>query len=81
MHVKLYVARREHNFKQKDIANKLGIHPQTYHEKERGKADFTLTEAKMLAQIFGCTLNDLFQEDIEGGGVESEDPYRKLERS
>jgi putative transcriptional regulator len=61
MQAKLYVARRERNLKQKDVAKKLGIHPQTYHEKERGKKDFTLSEAKMLAQIFNCTLNDLFQ--------------------
>ncbi|ALX50431.1 helix-turn-helix transcriptional regulator [Lentibacillus amyloliquefaciens] len=61
--INLYIARREHDIYQKDIANKLGIHPQTYHEKERGKKDFTLTEARMLAQIFECTLNDLFQEE------------------
>ncbi|WP_277680351.1 helix-turn-helix transcriptional regulator [Gracilibacillus dipsosauri] len=60
--IKLYVARRERNMYQKDVAKKIGLHPQTYHEKECGKKDFTLTEAKMLAQIFNCTLNDLFQE-------------------
>lgn len=62
MNSNLYIARREQNLKQKDVAKKLGIHPQTYHEKERGKKDFTLTEARMLAQMFNCTLNDLFQE-------------------
>lgn len=60
MHHKLYVARRERNAYQKDIAKKLGIHPQTYHEKESGKSEFTLSEAKRLAEIFDCTLNDLF---------------------
>ncbi|WP_346207654.1 helix-turn-helix domain-containing protein [Caldifermentibacillus hisashii] len=60
MYPKLYVARRERNLYQKDVAKKLGIHLQTYHEKESGKRDFTLREARMLAKIFDCTLNDLF---------------------
>jgi len=62
--IKLYVARREHNLYQKEIAKKLAMHPQTYHEKETGKKDFTLTEAKMLTKIFNCTLNDLFGEEV-----------------
>ncbi|TFJ92173.1 helix-turn-helix transcriptional regulator [Lentibacillus salicampi] len=61
--VNLYVARRERDMHQKEIAKMIGMHPQTYHEKERGKKDFTISEAKMLAQIFDCTLNDLFMED------------------
>ncbi|MCM3211640.1 MULTISPECIES: helix-turn-helix transcriptional regulator [Bacillus] len=59
---KLYVARRERGLYQKDVARKIGIHPQTYHEKECGKKDFTLKEAKALTKLFGCTLNDLFQD-------------------
>ncbi|MBD8005853.1 helix-turn-helix transcriptional regulator [Bacillus norwichensis] len=59
---KLYIARREKGLYQKDVARKIGIHPQTYHEKECGKKDFSLREAKALANLFGCTLNDLFQD-------------------
>ncbi len=59
--IKLYIARREKRLKQKEVAVKLGIHPQTYHKKECGKLDFSLREAKMLAKMFGCTLDDLFQ--------------------
>jgi putative transcriptional regulator len=58
---KLYIMRREHDYYQKDIAKKLGIHPQTYYEKESGRKQFTIREGLMLAKIFGCTLNDLFQ--------------------
>lgn len=58
--INLYVARRERNLYQKEVAKMIGLHPQTYHEKEIGKKDFTLSEAKMLTQVFDCTLNDLF---------------------
>ncbi|PFJ14952.1 transcriptional regulator [Bacillus cereus] len=61
MHHSLYVARRERKLLQKEVAEKIGVHPQTYHEKECGKVDFKLKEAQMLAKLFGCTLNDLFQ--------------------
>lgn len=46
---------------QKDVAKRLRINPQTYHLKGSGKSDFTLKEAKKLAEIFDCTLNDLFE--------------------
>ncbi len=61
IHQKLYIARRENRLYQKDVAKKIGIHPQTYHEKESGKVEFTLSEAKRLTKVFDCTLNDLFQ--------------------
>lgn len=59
---KLYVIRREKGLFQKDVAKKIGIHPQTYHEKECGKKDFSLREAKTIVKLFNCTLNDLFQD-------------------
>ncbi|RDW17600.1 transcriptional regulator [Oceanobacillus arenosus] len=62
--IKLYVARREKGYYQKDVAKKIGLHPQTYHEKEAGKKEFTIREAKMLCKVFSCTLNDLFQEEV-----------------
>lgn len=58
--IKLYVARRERRMKQKEVASRIGIHVQTYHEKESGKRDFTITEARRLAKLFGCKLDDLF---------------------
>lgn len=61
MHHKLYIARRERKMHQKDVAKRLRINPQTYHLKGSGKSDFTLKEAKKLAEIFDCTLNDLFE--------------------
>lgn len=60
MNFNLYIKRRESKLKQKDVAEKIGIHPQSYHLKESGKREFTVTEAVKLARVFGCTLNDLF---------------------
>ncbi|MEC0282296.1 helix-turn-helix transcriptional regulator [Terribacillus saccharophilus] len=65
MNAKLYVVRREKGLKQKEVANLLGIHPQTYHLKEKGKEHFTIPEALMVARIMGVTLNDLFWESSE----------------
>ncbi|MFA1819040.1 helix-turn-helix transcriptional regulator [Virgibacillus oceani] len=60
MNHQLYIARRENRLHQKDVAKKLGIHPQTYHEKESGKKEFTIKEGQKLAKIFQSNLNDLF---------------------
>jgi len=60
--IKLYVARRERGLYQKDVAKRIGLHPQTYHEKEVGKTEFTIREALLLCKLFDCTLNDLFGE-------------------
>ncbi|WP_138090910.1 helix-turn-helix transcriptional regulator [Halalkalibacterium halodurans] len=65
MNHKLYVARREKRLKQKDVAQKIGIHPVTYQHKESGKTEFTMGEAKLLCKIFGCTLDDLFWEEAK----------------
>lgn len=63
MHHKLFIARREARLSQIKVAKMLNISNATYSLKENGKSEFTLSEAKKLAEIFGCTLNDLFQDD------------------
>lgn len=60
---KLTIKRKENKLKQTELAKKIGIHKQSYHLKESGKSDFTLTECRMIAQVLDCTLNDLFQGD------------------
>ena len=62
LHTQLYVIRRENRLKQKDVAKRIGIHPQSYHLKESGKREFTISEARKLAKLFNCTLDDLFGE-------------------
>ena len=59
-HIKLYVKRMENGYFQKDLARKLGLHQQTYHKKEVGKREFTITEGLKLCEIFDCKLDYLF---------------------
>jgi len=65
MHYKLFIKRKEAKMKQTEVAKALNITNVTYSLKENGKYDFTLVEAIKLTKIFGCTLNDLFQTDME----------------
>ena len=60
MNPQVYIKRRENKLRQVDVAKKLLISKQSYHLKENGKRDFTITEAKRLATIYNCTLDDLF---------------------
>lgn len=62
MNHKLYIARRENKLYQKDVAKKLGIHEQSYYRKEKGQLEFTIKEARRLARIFNCSIDDLFGE-------------------
>lgn len=65
MNHQVYIKRKEHRLRQADIAKKLGISTQSYYLKETGKRDFTMTEAKRLALIYRCTLDDLFPVGLE----------------
>lgn len=65
MHYRLYIVRRESRMNQKDTATILNLHPHTYHLKESGKADFTLSEAIKLAKHFDSTLDGLFGKEME----------------
>lgn len=64
MEHQLYIARKERRLTQKETAKKIGIHPQSYHLKESGKREFTLSEAIKLAEIFECSLDELFRKDV-----------------
>lgn len=63
MHKNLYIARRENRLKQTDMAKKLKITNVTYSKKENGKAEFTLSEAFLLADYFGMTVDELFKKE------------------
>lgn len=60
MEYKLLVRRKKRNLKQREVAELIGIHPQSYYLKENGKRDFTITEARLLARLFECELSELF---------------------
>lgn len=60
MYLQLFITRKESRITQKQLASVLNIHPQSYHLKENGKADFTLVEAIKLSNHFGKSLDSLF---------------------
>ncbi|PKI11545.1 transcriptional regulator [Staphylococcus shinii] len=60
----LYITRKEHGHTQKAIAKKLSISPQRYQIKESGKGSFSLPEAKVLSELYGMTIDELFSDSI-----------------
>ncbi len=52
--------RKARKFTQKYIAECLGITQQAYWLIENGQRRITLERAKKLAEIFGCTIDELF---------------------
>ncbi|MEB5686667.1 helix-turn-helix transcriptional regulator [Mammaliicoccus lentus] len=63
----LYIVRNEAKHSQAFVAKKLGISKQRYSLKELGKATFTITEGKILAELYGMTLDELFSTEIKIG--------------
>lgn len=47
---------------QKELAEKLGMSPKSYSQKENGIHDFTLTELLWMCNIFKCSISDIFLE-------------------
>lgn len=66
IHFQLMVARKERGLQQKQLAKILHIDPVTYHRKENGKSDFTLTEAFTLSEMFEIPVDDLFSKRKKG---------------
>ena len=60
----LYIARKEKGDTQRKVAQKLGISPQRYQLKS-GKAHFTLPEAKILSEMYGMSIDDLFSKTLK----------------
>ena len=50
----------EHNIKQKDIAELLGITPQTVSRKMNGKEPFTLDQVKTICAHYGISADEYF---------------------
>lgn len=49
---------------QKDMAEALGISLKSFHEKENGLVEFTLTEAKNIVEILNSKIKDIKFTDI-----------------
>ena len=57
--------RKEKNYRQEDLATALGVTRQTINAIENDKYDPTLLLAFKLANIFGTTVDKLFEPDPE----------------
>jgi len=68
--------REEHGLSQDATAKELGMSRPTYITLEQGKRDFTLSEAKHAAQLFGVSLEDL----VRGKRVIKSSPRPKTHR-
>ncbi|HDX9641465.1 TPA: helix-turn-helix domain-containing protein [Bacillus mobilis] len=61
MYQNLFIARRENKMTQEAAGKIINVTKQSYHLKESGKGDFSLTEAKTLAKHFKTTIDVLFK--------------------
>lgn len=71
---KLRKIRQKSNIKAKELAEKLGLKTEgAYYKKETGSVPFTLTEGKIIADVFNLPIEEIFFEnelssqDKEGG--------------
>lgn len=60
--MKAYRMKKE--IKQTEMADLLGISITAYRNKESGKTDFTITEAKKIADFFEESIDDIFFKEI-----------------
>lgn len=56
----LKMLRTKFNLTQDQVAEKLGISKNTYHRKENGLKDFTITEAIILGEVFKVNPGEIF---------------------
>lgn len=56
--VALYVARTKND--RQTIAEKMGMPVSTFYSKLNGPSEFSFTEGKLLAEIIGCTVDEMF---------------------
>jgi putative transcriptional regulator len=62
---RLKVLRAERDWSQADLADKLGVSRQTINALETGKYDPSLLLAFKVAQLFGQSIESIFQPDVE----------------
>lgn len=58
---KLRKIRQKSNIKAKELAEKLGLKTEgAYYKKETGSVPFTLTEGKIIADVFNLPIEEIF---------------------
>ncbi|WOR15087.1 helix-turn-helix transcriptional regulator [Hyphomonas sp. FCG-A18] len=60
---RLKVLRAEHGWSQATLADHLGVSRQSVNAIETGKYDPSLPLAFALARLFGCAIEDIFEDD------------------
>jgi DNA-binding XRE family transcriptional regulator len=50
----------KNNISAPEMAKKLNMHPTTLRKRLKGTLEFTVTEAKQIADMFNLTIEDLF---------------------
>ena len=60
MFERLRKIRQEKNIKAKDIAEKLGLKTEGAYYKETGTVPFTLQEGKIVSEIIGLPIEEIF---------------------
>jgi putative transcriptional regulator len=66
-HIKEYRAR--FSMKQEDLAKLVGVRRETIGNLENGRYNPSLKLAMDIANVFGCTVEDLFEFVKEGDGI------------
>jgi DNA-binding XRE family transcriptional regulator len=61
----LKVLREAKGITQTETAQCLGISLHSYCNKENGKVDFTMSEAKKLSDLFGLTIDEIFFKQLD----------------
>lgn len=56
--------RTRYGFSQKDVAERLGMPVRRYGSYEREERSLSLEDAAMIADVFGCTLDELAGRDF-----------------
>ena len=56
--VALYVTRTKKD--RKSIAEQMGMPVTTFYSKLNGPSEFSFSEGKLLAEIIGCTVDEMF---------------------
>jgi len=61
---KLAKMRKNRGFTQKEMASKMNMQNTTYNKREKGKIKIKIEEWEKLAEILGCNISDILEEDF-----------------
>lgn len=61
----LITLRKYHNYSQEELAEKIGVSRQTLSKYETGESLPDIEKSKLLADVFGVSLDDLISFDVE----------------